>query len=72
MACEAYDKLEKNWQRARAEHSYFACSENSTLRQTSDRQSKQSARTAREKISDLGNQIVLHQQICAECKGGSL
>jgi hypothetical protein len=37
MTCEAYDQLEKDWQHARSEYSYFACAENRTLRQISDR-----------------------------------
>ena len=67
MGCEAFEQLEKDWKSAISEYSYFAYRENEALRQMSDRQSKQHARTAKEKMADPSRQMVSHQQNCAEC-----
>jgi hypothetical protein len=69
MACEALEQLEKDFKHRQSEYSYFAFSENKALRQMSDRQSKQYARAAQEKMSDLSRQIIMHQETCNECKG---
>jgi hypothetical protein len=72
MACEAYKRLEKDWKHAQSEYSYFAHPQNKVLRQMSDRQSKQYAKAAQEKMSDLSRQLTLHQETCGECKGAQL
>ncbi len=69
VTCKAFEQLENDWQRAQTSYSYLSLRENSWLRRMSDQQSKEHAKAAREKGLDLSNQIISHQQTCAECKG---
>jgi hypothetical protein len=69
MACQTYQALEQDLKGVRTEFAYFTFDENKTLRGMSDRQSKQCAKKARERISELSKEISWHRQTCAECKG---
>ncbi len=68
MPCETYEQLEREWKSAQEEWAYFAYPENKALRGVSDRKSKQMAKAAKEKMSQLSEQMSLHRQGCEACK----
>jgi len=72
MPCQTYEALEQSLKSARSEFAYFTFDENKALRGMSDRQSKQFAKKAQERISELSKHISWHRQTCAECKGPGL
>ena len=69
MPCAVFDKLCSDHARIQSEYAYFAYPQNKTLRRTSDRMSKQMARDAKRKMSEITQRINWHQQECQECSG---
>lgn len=68
MPCENYGQLEGEWKSAKQEYAYFAYPENKVLRGVSDRKSKQMAKAAKEKMSQLDERMSWHRQECEVCK----
>ncbi len=69
MPCETYEQLEREWKSAQEEWAYFAYPQNKSLRGgVSDRNSKQMAEAAKEKMSQLSKQMDWHRQECEACK----
>ncbi len=68
MPCEAYEQLQRQLKSAQQERAYFAYPQNKVLRGVSDRKSKQMAKAAKEKMSQLSERMSWHQQGCEACK----
>ena len=68
MACSVFDDLCKEQARFQNSYAYFAFSENKTLRGMSDNMSKQMARDAKAKMTEVTQRIIWHQQECQQCK----
>ena len=69
MACAALDKLCCDHARVQSQYAYFAYPQNEALRRTSDRLSKEMARDAKRKMTEITQRINWHQQECQECIG---
>ncbi|MDA2914923.1 hypothetical protein MYX77_13405, partial [Acidobacteriia bacterium AH_259_A11_L15] len=68
MPCEVYAQLQHEWKSAQQEWAYFAYPQNKVFRGVSDRKSKQMAKAAKEKMSQLSERMSWHRQGCEACK----
>ena len=70
MACERYKQIEREWESARSRYAQFTYKENRHLRGVSDTRAKQIATEEKNKMTELSEQMSIHQTYCEECKKG--
>jgi hypothetical protein len=68
MPCDEYDRLESERKRASERYAQFAYEKYRSLRGTSNTEAKRIAKDEQRRMTELGELLQRHMQMCARCK----